>query len=459
MQPVQSELRIATVFSGIGAVEESLKQLGVPHKILFACDNGEREPKQNLGTILKVATEVLPPSKAELLVSKLATIIFTRKIGNSTVLTDVLEEYYKIQNIEDINEKVKAIDRLAKQSFHQYGIKYSFKLQLNDLSDVANALKGQGKLKDSDIEKFVIAWYKTTKTPNYVKQSYLENYHIENDAWYEDVRFLDGKKYAGQVDFFVGGSPCQSFSTYGKKRGLEDARGTLFYDYARLVNQIRPKVFIYENVKGLLTHDKKRTWKTIQDIFHSLDYDIYPQVLNAQHYGLPQKRERIFVIGVRRDLKQTFVFPEPFELTRFAPDYLDIEVPNKYYLGRKGFEWVTNSTKNRNKTRFNRNIIGCQTANQQDNWIGDLRVEKPKPEHYADSRIYKGKYDFGNGPEDAVARKMTPEECLRLMGFVYFQSPVDDKRTYRQAGNSIAVPVLNAIIKQLQPILEYTTKK
>lgn len=451
MQALTKKLRVATVFSGIGAVEESLKQLGIPHLIQFACDNGEREPKQNLGTILSVASDVLSSAKASKLVSKLATHIFTRKLGNSTMQSQVLEEYYNIQKIEDLAEKVKEIDKLARHDINQYGIKYSFKLQLNDLSDVANALKDKGSLTDKDIEKFVLAWYRTTKTPNYVKQSYLANYHIENDAWYEDVRFLDGKKYSGLVDLFVGGSPCQSFSTYGKKRGLEDARGTLFYDYARLVNQIRPKVFIYENVRGLLTHDKKRTWKTIQAIFDSLDYEIYPQILNAQDYGLPQKRERIFVVGIRRDLHKTFTFPEPFPLTKFATDYLDQDVPNKYYLGKKGFEWVTDSQKNHNKTRFNRDIIGCQTANQQDNWIGDLRVEKPKPEHYSDPRIYVGEY---NG-EPAVARKMTPEECLRLMGFVNFRSPVDDKRTYRQAGNSIAVPVLNAIIKQLKDILEY----
>ena len=134
----------------------------------------------------------------------------------------------------------------------------------------------------------------------------MANYQIENNAWYEDVRFLDGKQYNGSVDLFCGGSPCQSFSTYGKKKGLEDARGTLFYDYARLIKEISPKVFIYENVKGLLTHDKGRTWEIIKNIFKKLNYKIYPKVLDAQHFGLPQMRERIFVVGIRNDIANYF---------------------------------------------------------------------------------------------------------------------------------------------------------
>lgn len=89
--------------------------------------------------------------------------------------------------------------------------------------------------------------------------------------WYEDVRFIDGQRYNGQVDILVGGSPCQSFSTYGKKQGFEDARGTLFFHYAELIQQIRPRVFIYENVIGIKTHDKCKTWKRIKEIFDELD--------------------------------------------------------------------------------------------------------------------------------------------------------------------------------------------
>ena len=122
----------------------------------------------------------------------------------------------------------------------------------------------------------------------------------------------------------------------------------------------------------------------------------------------------------------------------------------------KSFSWPR-AQKNKNKTRVNRQIIGCQTANQQDNWIGDLRIEYPKQRHRNDPRIYIGQYEG----HEAVARKMTPRECLKLMGFKLenFSIVVDDIRMYRQAGNSIAVPVLNAIMKQLQPFLDFEITK
>lgn len=442
------ELRVATVFSGIGAIEESLKQLNISHVIKFACDNGEREPKTDLKTLFKVAKSVLSESKAEDLIRLYINIIFTkRKIRNAVLEEDVHNLYKEIRPLE-IKAAIKKIDSLDDIFFEEES--FNFKLRYEEIAEAKNILTQE------EVHNFVEEWYATTRTPNYVKKSYLANYQIENDAWYEDVRFLDGKQYNGSVDLFCGGSPCQSFSTYGKKKGLEDARGTLFYDYARLIKEINPKVFIYENVKGLLTHDKGRTWDIIKNIFEKLNYKIYHKVLDAQHYGLPQMRERIFVVGIRNDIakKASFQFPSQIQLTKTSKDYLDKEVDNIYYLGQKGFEWATSKSKNKNKTRVNRDIIGCQTANQQDNWIGDLRVEYPQQRHYNDPRIYIGVYEG----HPAVARKMTPNECVRLMGFEHFKIVVNDIKMYRQAGNSIAVPVLNSLIKQLLPFLDVENK-
>ena len=442
------ELRVATVFSGIGAIEESLKQLNISHIIKFACDNGEREPKTDLKTLYRVAKNVLSDSKAEELIRLYINIIFTkRKIRNAVLEEEVHNLYNDIRPL-DTKVAIKTIDSLDDRFFEDES--FMFKLRYEEIAEAKNILT-----KD-EVHNFVEKWYETTRIPNSVKKSYLANYQIENNAWYEDVRFLDGRQYNGVVDLFCGGSPCQSFSTYGKKKGLEDARGTLFYDYARLIQEIGPKVFIYENVKGLLTHDKGRTWEIIKNIFKKLNYSIYSQVLDAQKYGLPQMRERIFVVGIRNDIakKAKFQFPSPIPLTKTSRDYLDTKVDNIYYLGQKGFEWATSKSKNKNKTRVNRDIIGCQTANQQDNWIGDLRVEYPKQSHYNDPRIYIGEYEG----HPAVARKMTPNECVRLMGFEHFRIVVNDIKLYRQAGNSIAVPVLNALIKQLQPILNFSTQ-
>jgi len=273
----------------------------------------------------------------------------------------------------------------------------------------------------------------------------------------------------------VGGSPCQSFSTYGLKRGLEDARGTLFYDYARMIKEVQPKVFIFENVRGLLMHDKGNTWKVIREVFDSLDYDIgEPQVLNAQDYGLPQMRKRLFVVGIKKSLKVgAFKYPEKIPLLDKASDpkyeRRPEEVPIEYYLPKKGYKWVTEIDRSKNKARLNRDIIGCQTAVQQVNWSGDFRLEEAKPEHKAaGSGVYVTKY---KGPierlrkefagKDVVVRKLMPDECFRLMGFddfkVHPDLKGDDKVLYRQAGNSIAVPVLKALIGEILkqvPILE-----
>lgn len=352
-------IRIATVFSGIGAAEQALQQMGIEHEIVFACDNGERYLKET---------------------------------------AEEIEEYLKDVPYEDR-------------------------------------------------EKTICKLYDATNKPNNVKASYFANYDIDESRWYEDIRFVDGKQYKGKVDLFVGGSPCQSFSTYGHKRGLEDTRGTLFYDYARLVQEIQPKAFIFENVTGLLTHDNGRTWQVIRETFDMLNYDIKVDVLNAQDYNLPQLRKRMFVVGINRNLQcDEYEFPKPVPLTHKSTDYLETNIPNNYYLPEKGFNFVTKVERSQRRARVNQDIIGCQTANQQFNWVGDFRVEKPEQRHIDDPRIYIGEY---NG-ELMVARKMMPRELLRLMGFADdFKIVVNDNVMWRQTGNSIAVPVIKAVIENI----------
>lgn len=357
-------VKIATVFSGIGAAEQALKQLGVPHEIVFACDNGER--------------------------------------------------YFDLS--------VEQVDEIVKMS--------------------------RGKSKEDVVREL----YAATGKPNNVKKSYFANYDISEDRWFEDIRFVDGKPFNGKVDLFVGGSPCQSFSTYGHRKGLEDTRGTLFYDYARLVMEIQPKAFIFENVTGLLNHDNGRTWEVIKSTFDSLNYKIKMAVLDAKDFNLPQLRRRVFVVGINRSLGVgEFVFPDTVPLTHKSTEYLDDFVPNEYYLGEKGFNFVTKVERSERRARVNQDIIGCQTANQQFNWVGDFRVETPQKRHYDDPRIYIGEY---NG-QPAVARKMTPAELLRLMGFENFNIVVDDKVIWRQTGNSISVPVIKAVIKSILKTLGF----
>ncbi len=398
-------LKIGTLFSGIGAFEEALRQLNVSYEIKFACDNGE--------------IELVP-------LDRLDRREFKRLDRRAKSLNEKEKQEYII-----LKNKIEgAIDHIR-----AYALSLEKKEQLN---------------------RYISRIYKLYEAnrENYVKKSYCANYKIGMNNFYTDVRFLSGKFYSNDIDIIVGGSPCQSFSTYGKKRGLDDTRGTLFYDYARIIQEIQPKVFIYENVPGLLTHDNKKTWSLMLDVWKSLDYEVCWDILNAADYNHPQNRYRLFLIGFRKDVyMKEYSFPKKMELKNKSTEFLEQSpVDDKFYLGKKGFEWVTDTKKNKNKTRYNRDVIGCETANQQFNWIGDLRVEHPSPKHYINPDIYIGQL---NG-EPAVARKMTPRECLRLMGFEdSFNIVVHDKQAYRQAGNSIVVPVLKEIIKSLSPYIDH----
>ena len=360
-------IRLATLFSGIGAIEQAFLKANIPHKIIFACDNGERE---------------LELSKEEIL----------KKIDNMS-----------------IEEKKKYIDDLY------------------------------GKL----------------KKPNCMYETYKLNYEIDDKDFYQDIRFLDGGIYEGQVDLLVGGSPCQSFSIIGKRGGFNDTRGTLFYEYARIVKETQPKAFIFENVRGMLNHDGGKTWETVQNTFKELNYKIFIRkenpILNAKNYGIPQNRPRLFVIGIRNDLNTTpFKFPDEIELTTTVKDYLDKKVDSKYYLGKKGFEFVTNP-KYKNRAQINSNIMQCQKANQQFNWNGEfvfIPFDEIKGDESILSKAYVSEYNGVKG----VCRKLTPEECVRLMGFsnkFKFPEKMNDKDKYRQAGNSIVVNIFEKILPNL----------
>ena len=284
----------------------------------------------------------------------------------------------------------------------------------------------------------------------------MANYEIGEDDFHRDIHFLDGRDYSNLVDLMVGGSPCQAFSSNGKRGGLADTRGTLFYEYARIISEVHPKAFIFENVKSLLAHDHGNTWSVIKKTFRELNYNIYIRtdekgdekaVLNALEYGIPQQRERIFLVGIRNDikLKQEFRFPAPINLEKTNTDFLDEVVPAKYYLGQKGFEFVTTHP---TRAQVGRTIQKCQKANQQFNWNGDFIFEPLCHKHTAEilQRAYIGEWNGQRG----VIRQYTPRECLRLMGFPdSFVILHNDNVMWRQSGNSIVVNVLIALVKEL----------
>lgn len=316
------------------------------------------------------------------------------------------------------------------------------------------------------------------------KKAYFANYPISEAQWHTDVHDFDAKHYKGKVDLFVGGAPCQAFSLRGKHGGFEDTRGTLFREFARIVIECQPKVFIFENVKGMLSHDKGKTWKVIKETFENdCDYDVYYQVLNGKDYGVPQSRDRIYCIGFKK--KTDFKYPAPIPLEKTVYDYLQKQFDKKYLLKQKGVNFITRSINyQKSYTQINGDILLCQKRNQQFNWHGDF-VFHPKmiddtntpqtDENLFALKDYEESYFKDNHSERYAIRpcgedceimeevdtsmidvqygrfrKLTPRECLRLMGFDdSFKIVCSDTETYKQAGNSIIVDVLMALMKQI----------
>ncbi len=320
----------------------------------------------------------------------------------------------------------------------------------------------------------------------FAKESYFANYDISEDQWIDDISCVDGNKYVGKVDLFVGGSPCQSFSMVGKRKGLGDERGLLIYEFSRLVNEIQPTVFIWENVKGVLSHNDGKTWGHIKKEFDKLNYDFYYQVLNARNYGVPQNRERLFVVGFKKPV-EGFEFPSKQSLNLSMSDFLEDNPDSKYFLGEKGVAFVTKEKNIKKRyTQINGDVALCQKKNQQFNWHGDFIMSKLNGQvdkkYFLSEKVEKyvlssGTKSFYTKPETDLSvarpllatmakmhragvdnyvtrgsklRKLTPRECFRLMGFDdRFKIVVSDTQAYKQAGNAIVVDVLINLLNSI----------
>lgn len=321
----------------------------------------------------------------------------------------------------------------------------------------------------------------------YVRQSYFANYKIDEENWFDDINvFLDNPRKIDQLDLLVGGSPCQSFSSVGKRKGLRDDRGNLVFSLIDAIDILKPKVFIFENVKGLLTMDKGKTFNdVILPSFKSTGYKIEFKVLNSKDFGIPQHRDRLFLIGYKSS--KAYAFPEPVPLTLKVKDLLLDNADETLYLSEKGVKFVTSEKQIKmSSTQVNGEIALCQRANQQFNWHGDFISESFQP---LDSKYFLSdavkNYVLATGTKGFVSRpktdldiarpllstmgsmhragvdnyytygerirKLSPRECLRLMGFSDgFKQVVSNTQMYKQSGNSIVVDVLMHLICSLQ---------
>lgn len=413
-------MRLATVFSGIGSIEQALRRLGKDYEIVFACDNGDVELNLLSGKDLEDYTRLTKlRSKKQLRTSK------------------------DIKRLEELGKKENSI---------------------------AEGIRAEICSLQSKVEKKRFAdrlYAENSRQRNFVKTAYMANYgdKLSEDDFHLDIRFLDGTDYRdSHIDLLVGGSPCQAFSDVGAKYGLNDTRGTLFYEFARIVNETQPRVFIYENVRGLTTHDDGKTWAVMRSVFENdLNYRIAePQILNASDYGIPQSRRRVFVVGIRDDIKcPPFEYPAPVELRYTMQDFLEDNCAYGHFTyDHKTGELIVEKVPGRPDAKFTltsavqKYVLAGGTSNYLTSTETDLPIArtlmKMMTQHHragVDNYITVKK-------KPLVLRQLSDREALRLMGYPDdFKIAVSSMQTLRQAGNSIVVDVMMAIVRQI-----YVTK-
>ena len=358
----------------------------------------------------------------------------------------------------------------------------------------------------------------------FARETFIHNY---GEPEYYPTNVYDRDIPSESLDIYMTSPPCQAFSLAGKRLGKEDKRGILFFNSHEFIQVNKPRFFIFENVKGLLSDDGGRTFqewcnmlggKSVNGVpvlfpyDESVPYHLYWQVLNAKHHGVPQNRERVFLIGIRDDADNRFQFPREEHLTKRLKDVLEDEVDEKYFLSNDG---IKNLLKNQEYNKFNSldssshttNVItsivnkisndnpfikvgtwrthndgrgfreiedgNCPTipARAREDGSGQPVVMQLNPskesggkQPYQQNRVYDsnalcpalnaGQVTWGGNivtlPNDYKIRRLTPRECFRLMDFPdTFTWPVSDSQAYKQAGNSIVVNVLYKILKQL----------
>lgn len=289
------------------------------------------------------------------------------------------------------------------------------------------------------------------------KENFHDNYEIAGDITKIDERDIPA------FDICLAGFPCQAFSMAGQRKGFTDdykgiCRGTLFLDVARICEFHKPKIIFCENVKGLAIHDRGRTFKIIRETFENLGYRVFSEILNSKNYGVPQNRERIYIVAFRNDIApKEFAFPCATDNTKRIRDIIEEEpVPARYYLSDV-YVKTLKQHKARHEAKGNgfgyeirswdgiAGAIVCGGMGRERNLIIDPRQTNLIPTTHIKGEINR-----------EGIRKMTPREWARLQGFPDdYKLPLADVHLYKQLGNSVTVNVIEAIAKEIKKTLEH----
>ena len=293
-------------------------------------------------------------------------------------------------------------------------------------------------------EKFKGECVFTSEWDKYSKITYKANFGDEPQDDITKIKVQEVPRH----DILLGGFPCQPFSNAGLKQGFDDTRGTLFFDVARIIDYRKPSMLLLENVKGFVNHDKGKTMKIVRETLEDLGYNVFYKVLNARDFGLPQNRERIYIVGLnKRKLGSIgFKFPEPtYKATRVG-DILETKVDEKYTLSNKLWKGHKRRLK---EHRAKGNGFGYSLFNRDSKYTSTISA-----------RYYKDGSEILIEQKNRNPRKLTPREAARLQGFPEsFKIPVSDAQAYKQFGNSVAVPVIYAIARQMVKILENPSER
>jgi DNA (cytosine-5)-methyltransferase 1 len=265
----------------------------------------------------------------------------------------------------------------------------------------------------------------------YACETYYANY---GERPCGDITKINEKNIP-HFDILLGGFPCQAFSVAGLRKGFEDTRGTLFFEIARIVKYHMPQVVFLENVKGFKNHDKGTTFKVVKETLENLGYKVFSEVLNAKDFGVPQNRERIYIIGFLNH-NISFEFPEKIEKKIKVFDILEQKVDEKYTLSDK--LWAGHQ-KRKIEHKEKGNGFGYSLFDENSHYTSTISA-----------RYYKDGSEILIQQEKQNPRKLTPREASRLQGFGEdFKIVCSDVQAYKQFGNSVAVPVIEQLAKKI----------
>ena len=264
----------------------------------------------------------------------------------------------------------------------------------------------------------------------YAVQLYDNYFDTKEEFYFNDITEINTEELP-DFDILCAGFPCQPFSISGKRQGFEDTRGTMFFEVARILKDKKPKYFILENVRGLLNHENGRTFETIINTLHDIGYSVQWQLLNSKFFGVPQNRERVYIVGhLGKDYP-----PKIFPINGIAQEKVKNIV--SYPFIKKGYQ--------SNATYSPDGIVGCLTTGCA-GFIGDIPASEVK------------------NPKDLTFRRLTPKECFRIQGFPddmvdkAYEIGISNTQLYKMAGNAVTVNVVYAVASQIAKAEEENAK-